>query len=509
MQQTEEEQRELAGSNGRAVLIVSSFEGTPPNLSVPPAPPLFKEASGHDSSGASALASVFTLCNSAIGAGVLSLPFAFQHAGLIGGALMVLIIGMAEGWTLYVLAKFAEAYNIGSFGMLVRRMLGRRLALSVAIIMVLYLWSACVVYLIILGDTLSAFATNVLPEGSPHLNRRHVIIGASMLLLPLCMLRRLGHLSHLSALAVSGFVYTAGVVIGVGAVEARKRSHPLEGVALFHWSGSALFALPIVVFGFNSHANVVSIFTELAEELDPRLPVVPIKEASMFPFVPHAKTEKMQSMLAVIACSMLIIGGGYVGVGSMGYIGFPTTVGGNVLNALPQDNVWVQGAMGVVSVIVFLHFPLNHHPARGGMQDIILLMGGTTRLSRLGSFLFTLGFVSTAAALACVVTSLGDALHVIGGTAAAALIFFVPGAMLMNAGVMKAAQAALEADTPIEPGTTPRRGLDGLSEPLLQEAAEKGMKKTGIVHAPGKSWAAGLGLVIFSIFILLVTLGTL
>ena len=36
---------------------------------------------GSEEEGASALSSVFTLCNSCIGAGVLSLPFAFMKAG--------------------------------------------------------------------------------------------------------------------------------------------------------------------------------------------------------------------------------------------------------------------------------------------------------------------------------------------------------------------------------------------------------------------------------------------
>ena len=36
--------------------------------------------------------------------------------------------------------------------------------------------------------------------------------------------------------------------------------HDLSDVRLFAWDYEALFALPIVVFGFNCHANVVTIF---------------------------------------------------------------------------------------------------------------------------------------------------------------------------------------------------------------------------------------------------------
>eukprot|EP00884_Botryococcus_braunii_P010873 jgi/Botrbrau1/19788/Bobra.0124s0036.1 len=57
------------------------------------------------------MSSVFTLCNSAIGAGVLSLPFAFRRAGWAGCLLMCLTLGSMEAFTLYVLSKFAERYR--------------------------------------------------------------------------------------------------------------------------------------------------------------------------------------------------------------------------------------------------------------------------------------------------------------------------------------------------------------------------------------------------------------
>ena len=53
-----------------------------------------------DGSGASSASSVFTLCNSAIGAGVLSLPFAFRRSGLGGGLALCCAVGGIEAFTL-------------------------------------------------------------------------------------------------------------------------------------------------------------------------------------------------------------------------------------------------------------------------------------------------------------------------------------------------------------------------------------------------------------------------
>ena len=59
---------------------------------------------------------------------------------------------------------------------------------------------------------------------------------------------------------VIGFIYTAVVVVIRGSQIAAERGD-FSDVKLFNWSFDALFAIPIVVFGFNCHANVVTIFT--------------------------------------------------------------------------------------------------------------------------------------------------------------------------------------------------------------------------------------------------------
>lgn len=61
-------------------------------------------------------------------------------------------------------------------------------------------------------------------------------------------------------LQVIGFIYTA-IVIVIRGTEIVIERGDLHVVRLFRWEFDALFAIPIVVFGFNCHANVVTIFT--------------------------------------------------------------------------------------------------------------------------------------------------------------------------------------------------------------------------------------------------------
>ena len=108
-----------------------------PPLSVPPPPPLLAahqisvddeenldrdrdaDASSSDSdaddSGATSASSVFTLCNSAIGAGVLSLPFAFRRAGLGGGLLLCCAVGSIEAFTLCVFFFLSLVFSLALF----------------------------------------------------------------------------------------------------------------------------------------------------------------------------------------------------------------------------------------------------------------------------------------------------------------------------------------------------------------------------------------------------------
>lgn len=78
MVQVEEARRNIGTDGRQAVLVVSTVSAGPP---IEPAPVI--APSQQNSYGNSSISSVMTLCNSAVGAGVLSLPFAFSHTGML------------------------------------------------------------------------------------------------------------------------------------------------------------------------------------------------------------------------------------------------------------------------------------------------------------------------------------------------------------------------------------------------------------------------------------------
>ncbi|KAF8059975.1 slc38a7 [Scenedesmus sp. PABB004] len=503
--------------------------------------------------GASSLSSVATLCNSAIGAGVLSLPFAFAAAGLVGCLILCLVVAASEAFTMYVLAKFAERYDAPSYGSLVRRALGKRTAALLSGVLLVYLWGSCVAYLVIVADTATSLSALHLGPAALASQRPVVLAAAGALVTLLCFPRHLSALENMSFLAVLGFLYTAGVVLLRGLQAVAARPDPWAGVALFRGDVTALYAISIAVYGFNCHANVVSVFYELEHypsPLIPRLPASPSAFQGLGRLAPKPRTYKLIGMLGAILSAQAVIFVGYMAVGIAGFLAYPDNVSSNILNSFPPDDVLMQvhlgrrGALGpargagwaarrtsrcagftashplgpltqvargVIGFVVLAHYPLNHHPARRGWEDLLDAVAGVKTIPPWLSAVMTVVFVWSNVATAMVVRDLGEVLHIIGGTAACFMIFFLPGLLLMNAAIIKhtassADLTALDAGSEASPYPPSAAGDDPGTPLLLDRRA--GFRQEGLVFAPAKGWWAGLALVVVALCVLSVTLIT-
>ncbi|EIE22920.1 hypothetical protein COCSUDRAFT_47742 [Coccomyxa subellipsoidea C-169] len=431
--------------------------------------------------------------------------------GCVGCLILCLVLGACEAFTLYVLSKFAERYQSHTYSGLVRKALGRKLSASLSAILILYLWGSCIAYLVIIGDSFSPLIALGVGDGSFLADRRFVITTIGLLLiLPMCFPRDLGALAWVSMAAVIGFMYTA-IVIVIRGTEIVMEREDLSDVKLFRWTFDALFAVPIVVFGFNCHANVVTIFTELDKKpalLIGALPADPAEYAALpGSFAPRPRSQKMVGMLGVIISAITVIMLGYLMVGFSGYLAFPTTVEGNI-------------ARGVIGAVVTGHYPLNHHPARLAMEHLEQFCFGWKDISLWFSCFQSIIFIITTIAVANVVTDLGAVLHMVGGTAASYMIFFLPGLLLINAAIVKrtASLANLaeegqetESSAVEEADSSAGAALESQEElamSFLASRHEQGIKRVGLIYSPRKSWWAGMIFVVLSIVIFIITIVT-
>lgn len=440
----------------------------------------------------------------------------------MGCFIMCIILASAEAFTLYVLSKMAERYQGKTYGTLVRKALGKKLSAALSIVMLLYLWGSCIAYLVIIGDSFSPLLKMALGDHALWLADRRVLIVliSAVVITPLCMPRDLNALEWVSMAAVIGFIYTAIAIVVRAWYITSEREAPFQDIRLFKFDFGALFALPIIVFGFNCHANVVTIFTELERHPDVLVPAMPHRPdhfaAMEATLAPRPRTRKMIGMMSVIIAAITLIILGYLAVGFSGYLAFPTTVSSNALNNFPDDDVLMQIAKGVIGLVVVGHYPLNHHPARLAGEDLERQLLGWNTISRTFSVTQSLFFIWTSVAVSVVVSDLGAVLHMVGGTAASFMIFFLPGMMLINAAIVKRSnEEDLESNSNFggvggeeSSSEAALPDVSDVTRPMLADPQEKGLKRVGLVYSPRKSWWAGVVLVALSITIFVITILT-
>ena len=108
---------------------------------------------------ASVLSTAFNLINCAIGAGVLSVPYAVRSMGAVLGALSLCLVKAISVLTLNVLTRAARAYGASSYQELVRKSMGRFAAHVVSLTLIAYVFGSCVAYTIVCADSFGEFNT--------------------------------------------------------------------------------------------------------------------------------------------------------------------------------------------------------------------------------------------------------------------------------------------------------------------------------------------------------------
>jgi len=94
--------------------------------------------------------SIFALCASAIGAGVLSLPYVLGLCGYGLGIIFMLVGAIGAKISLGMLAHLAVRHNIPNYSKIVIKAGGDKLEKLMSYMMLIFLWGSCVSYQIII-----------------------------------------------------------------------------------------------------------------------------------------------------------------------------------------------------------------------------------------------------------------------------------------------------------------------------------------------------------------------
>ncbi|KAJ9467500.1 Vacuolar amino acid transporter 2 [Diplonema papillatum] len=225
----------------------------------------------------STASAIFNMVNAILGAGIVSLPYAWAKAGFIMGWILFTATAVISTYSLEILIRIADPMcrkgeiDITSYDALVERVLGEKGRLLILGSQFLYAYGILVGYIVILRDVLPVGMQDLTHAGFFKHGTLFVAILAVCLLLPMCCLRSVAKLSKISFICFC----TAFILIGLVAYELVKqktdlcKGHPCE-YAYTSWGKTSMFEVfGIFVFTKTCHHTEFQIYRSLGPDATP------------------------------------------------------------------------------------------------------------------------------------------------------------------------------------------------------------------------------------------------
>jgi amino acid permease len=374
-----------------------------------------------------------TLANSALGAGILSYPFAFMSAGVAGASIATAFMGfcsfvsLACIMRLMAIARETSLTPVSSYGDLVRFALGDTVAGVVEILVVFYCFGACVGYIVLLGDVFTPLVLKVLPNFTKA-DTLHLLVevGCTGLAFLLCLLRRISALKYTAVLAVAATFGIVGMLIHQVLLHPCDASHCSDehhasGWPLDNYGGgwmwpegfSGLFrAFPLIAFAMQCHMQCAIVYCEMPARI--------------------SQAPGRRQMVALAAVLLLLVM--YFPTGIAGFMRFGKATQGDILQNFVVADGLADMARVCIGLTALASFPLQHFPARAAIDAFwrrrVLKTGSSGSMSCTFLLVEALIWVSSSLGLAILAGSqLALVFQLVGAIAGSAVILLIPGAL--------------------------------------------------------------------------------
>ncbi|KAF4548790.1 Transmembrane amino acid transporter-like protein 15 [Elsinoe fawcettii] len=379
---------------------------------------------------ASWVSSVINLVNTIVGAGVLAMPLAMSHMGILLGTFVIIWSGITAGFGLYLQTRCARYLDRGvaSFFALSQITYPNAAVVFDAAISI-KCFGVGVSYLIIIGDLMPGVVRGFNPNpDAAFLVDRHFWVTAFMLIvIPLSFLRRLDSLKYTSVVALVSIGYLVILVVyHFCAGDTQDARGEVRGIT---WMGivPTLASFPVIVFAYTCHQNMFSILNEI-------------------------NNNNHSSTTAVVTASIGTSGAIYILVAITGYLSFGDNVIGNIVAQYAPSVSSTIGKAAIV-VLVMFSYPLQVHPCRASLDAVLKwrpnrssaqsspalgspsrssLLGGPasqkqaemseTRFAAITTVIIILSYI-----VAMTVSSLEKVLAYVGSTGSTSISFILPG----------------------------------------------------------------------------------
>lgn len=352
--------------------------------------------------------------NTALGAGMLALPFAFKNQGIMlcifNISLCALLTGLGlilQGFISGFLTPRKSSFYAASQATF------PKLSICLDLAIAFKCFGVCVSYLVIVGDLMPLITDYFGYETS----RKLWLLVAMVMVTPISFLRSLSSLRMVSVIALSSVVYL--VIVVMGHLIANDTKDLRGEIAVFKPASAqgVITTIPIIVFAFTCAQNMFASINEMRSR--------------------NMKTIVKIAINVVSICAVV-----YISVGLAGYLSFGNNVGDNII-AMYNLSVWTTLGRFAIVVLVVFSYPLMFHPARSSIENVMyghdagieeenelerLMPHESEQENRkhvaLTVFLLILTFL-----LATFLNSLEMILSLVGATGATGVSFILPGIM--------------------------------------------------------------------------------
>jgi amino acid permease len=355
--------------------------------------------------------SIFALSATAIGSGVLSLPYVLGLNGWVLGLFFLLVGAFAAAWSLFMIAESAIKANVKNLSILSNLVGGKKLERFLQINLLVYLFGCCISYQIIISALLARFLKKcgAIPEDDYaffdtwQYRAMQAIPTAMIVLFPLSMIKDMSGFRHISVVSIFALIYT-GIVLICELPEYIKAYRSLPDVeielACFDWN--FFTGASITFFAYNCHVQILPIFSELVN--------------------PNERRIKKIAARSIFIDTLF-----YVTIALAGYFATYNKTPKIVLDrSLPGDDTpdpFVMVAQLGIVMVLFVAVPMNYSPFR---NQVFYVFFGRDNFSQKENIVCTGIFTAVTCFLAIVFPDVSSVLGILGGLNATSIQFLVP-----------------------------------------------------------------------------------
>ncbi|KAJ1891390.1 hypothetical protein LPJ66_006947 [Kickxella alabastrina] len=344
----------------------------------------------------------FNVLNTIIGSGIVCLPYALHNAGFVFGLIMLGVIAALSQFSLYALVVAGKRTNTAHFSSLTQVALGQPGYHFLNYSMVIDMVGTVILYLMLVGDLVSALANIYLPVV---VSRSSVIMVISLLfVLPMLFFRNTGPLAHLSIVSILCLPYIILAVAFRAPLYAGKTS-----VDFSFFGPRILPAMGVLAFTYSScHAA--------------------------FPNYLGLKDRSVKSWLR--ASSSASVGAGLISMAFAvaGFLAFGSKAEANILNNFPPSDNYINLGRLLFAVTLILTTPMAFYPIRDTVTEMLRIDPERHGVSRVPESICTVVIFAACALAAAVFTDLGLAYELIGALSSSVVNFLLPSLIYIWAG---------------------------------------------------------------------------